>query len=387
MQPLIDIDVEEDGTQSEESQSSASEPVVVDSKSVSASSSEQTASTASSTEPIQQTGKYATLATPAVRRISKELNIDISFVKGTGKDGRVLKEDVLAFHASGGKTPALSSPSSSSSTNTQPTAPQPTQQLQQQQPLLEEKVVPLTPIQNQMFKTMTNSLNIPHFLYTEEVSIDSLTQTRKKINSLLAKKAFGPDLPTKISYMPFFIKALSLALTEYPIVNSKVVFDPQTNKPQLVMRPSHNVGIAMDTPSGLVVPNIKNVERLSILEIASELSRLQQLGAANKFSSQDLQGGTVSLSNIGNVGGTYLGPVIVDSQVAIVGIGRARTIPSFAVDEVTGAADFGKVVPRQVINTSWSGDHRVLDGMTMAKMADRFKEYLESPELMMLNLK
>lgn len=377
---MIDIDVEDGSSEP----SNEPEPAVGNAESASAASSEpapSSSSAASSGEPVQQTGKYATLATPAVRRISKELNIDISFVKGTGKDGRVLKEDVLAFHASGGKTPT----SSSSTSNTQSTTSQP--QKQPQQPLLEETIVPLTPIQNQMFKTMTNSLNIPHFLYTEEVGIDSLTQTRKKINSLLAKKAFGPDLPTKISYMPLFIKALSLALTEYPIVNARVTFDAQTSKPQIVMRPSHNIGIAMDTPSGLVVPNIKNVERLSILEIASELSRLQQLGAANKFGSQDLQGGTVSLSNIGNVGGTYLGPVIVDSQVAIVGIGRARTIPSFAVDESTGAADFGKVVPKQVINTSWSGDHRVLDGMTMAKMADRFKEYLESPELMMLNLK
>lgn len=230
-----------------------------------------------------------------------------------------------------------------------------------------------------MFKAMTNSLNIPHFLYTDEVGIDSLTGVRSKVNGLLKKSLLGANLPEKLSYMPFFIKAMSIALSEFPLVNSRVIFDAATNKPQIVNRPSHNIGIAMDTPLGLIVPNIKNVQNLSILDIAKELSRLQQAGASGKFTSADLQGGTISISNIGNVGGTYLAPVIVDSQVAIVGIGRSRTIPSYD--------DKLNVVPKQIINTSWSGDHRVLDGMTMARMADRFKQLLENPELMMLNVR
>lgn len=236
-----------------------------------------------------------------------------------------------------------------------------------------------------MFKTMTNSLSIPHFLYTDEASIDSLTRLRNKVNTLLQKGllsniyAGNAPAPTKLSYMPFFIKAMSIALTEFPLVNSRVTFDPVSNKPQIVHRPFHNIGIAMDTPSGLIVPNIKNVEQKSIFEIAQDLQRLQQAGATGKFSSSDLKNGTISISNIGNVGGTYLAPVIVDSQVAIVGIGKARVIPSY--DESM------QIVPNQVINTSWSGDHRVLDGMTMAKMADRFKQLLENPELMMLNVR
>lgn len=353
--PLVDIDVEEDGSVGEE-------PSPAPAAAAAASPAESPAAP-QTTE--KQPGKYATLATPAVRRLTKELDIELSQITGTGKDGRVLKEDVLAFQANGGAAVAA--------TQVPASAPVPA-------PVsLEDTVKPLTPVQTQMFKAMTNSLAIPHFLYTEEVGIDGLTGMRGKVNKLLKKGAFGKDIPEKVSYMPFFIKALSIALKEYPIVNSRVTFDAATGKPQLVHRPYHNIGVAMDTPSGLIVPNIKNVQDLTVLEIAQELTRLQELGTTGKFSSADLQGSTISISNIGNVGGTYLMPVIVDSQVAIVAIGKARVIPSFDEDM--------EVVPKQVINTSWSGDHRVLDGMTLARMADRFKQLLEDPELMIVNAK
>lgn len=377
---MVDIDVEEDGgSESDVSETASASPQSP--QATNPTSAPTTTTTPNSQSPQEQTGKFASLATPAVRRLSKELNIDIKFVPGSGKDGRVLKEDVLSFHANGGTTPAPAKetpiPSSSSSSSITPQFPSgsslPTSTS------LKETVVPLTPIQSQMFKSMTNSLSIPHFLYTEEVGIDSLTQTRTKINNLLKKGALGPELPNKMSYMPFFIKAMSIALKEFPIVNSRVTFDSTTGKPQLVHRPSHNIGIAMDTPSGLIVPNIKNVQNLSILEISQELNRLQVAGSSGKFSSADLQGGTISISNIGNVGGTYLMPVIVDSQVAIVGIGKSRIIPSYN--------ESMQIVPKQVMNTSWSGDHRVLDGMTMARMADRFKQLLEDPELMILNIR
>lgn len=316
--------------------------------------------------------KHASLATPAVRRLIKELGINIEDIQGTGKDGRVVKEDVLSFSANG-KTPSSPVTQTPNPFTPKPSVP----------PSAEESIVPLTPVQTQMFKAMTNSLAIPHFLYTDEAEIDALTKLRSKVNALLAKNSSSttnPQAVTKISYMPFFIKAMSIALSEYPIVNSRVTFDAATGKPQLVHRPFHNIGIAMNTPAGLIVPNIKNVEQKSILEIAQELARLQEAGAnGGKFASSDLQNGTISLSNIGNVGGTYLAPVIVDSQVAIVGIGRARKIP--------GYNEKMEVVPKQVINTSWSGDHRVLDGMTLAQMAERFKQLLENPELMMMNIK
>lgn len=315
-------------------------------------------SVAPTSAPTPNSGKHSSLATPAVRRVSKELDVDITQVTGTGKDGRVMKEDVIAFHKAQGAAPAAAA--SAPARRATATA--------------EETVTPLTPVQTQMFKAMTNSLNIPHFLYADEVRLDTLTALRARFNKLAL--ATGGS---KMSYMPFFIKAMSVALSEYPIVNSRVVFEG--DKPALVTRPQHNIGVAMDTPAGLIVPNIKNVQDLSIADIAAELTRLQAAAATGKFAAADLKGGTISISNIGTVGGTYVAPVIVESEVAILAVGRARTVPLYKQD---GSLE---VVPTQVFNTSWSGDHRVLDGVTLAKTAERFKNLVEDPELLLLSLR
>ncbi|KAF3158923.1 hypothetical protein TWF225_003363 [Orbilia oligospora] len=309
-------------------------------------------------------GKYRTLATPAVRRIIKERGLDITMINGTGKDGRVLKEDVERYV----EEPTEPSSSSSPSPSARPKIAQTVS--------LEEQTVSLTPIQSTMFKTMTRSLSIPHFLYADEAYIDRLVALRHTINKNLARSG-DPSLK-KISYMPFFLKAVSAALEEYPLINCRVDLADEA-KPKLVMRPQHNIGVAMDTPTGLLVPNIKNVQQLSILEIASELARLQAAGSAGKLTSADLKGGTITLSNIGNVGGTYVAPVVVTSEVAIMGIGRTKVVPAF--DEN------GTVVPKTVVNFSWSADHRVVDGSTMARMASLVKRYCEEPEVLISKLR
>ncbi|EPS42788.1 hypothetical protein H072_3201 [Dactylellina haptotyla CBS 200.50] len=308
-------------------------------------------------------GKHRTLATPAVRRLIKERDIDITKITGTGKDGRVLKEDVERY---------VHEPEASVSTSPVSTGrPRITST-----EALEEQTVPLTPVQSQMFKMMTKSLAIPHFLYADEASMDRLVTLRNTINKNLAHSSDQPV--KKISYMPFFIKAVSVALEDFPLINSRVDLAEEA-KPKLVMRPSHNIGVAMDTPSGLLVPNIKNVQNLSVLEIAAELNRLQAAGSMGKLSATDLKGGTITLSNIGNVGGTYVAPVVVTSEVAIMGIGRTKVIPAF--DEN------GAVVPKSVVNFSWSADHRVIDGGTMARMASLVKRYCEEPELLISKLR
>ncbi|KAI9371466.1 2-oxoacid dehydrogenases acyltransferase-domain-containing protein [Aspergillus egyptiacus] len=293
---------------------------------------------------------YATLATPAVRGLLKTLNVNIEDVQGTGKDGRVLKEDVHRFVAL--RDSQVTTPSC------QPT-------------LQAETVVPLTPVQSQMFKTMTRSLSIPHFGYADELSINNITALRKKI-------ATDKNDPRKITFLSFVVKAVSLALNEYPVINARLDTS-NPDKAQLIMRPRHNIGIAMDTPQGLIVPNIKDVGTRSILDIAQEISRLSALGKEGKLTPADLSGGTITISNIGNIGGTYVNPVIVTNELAILGIGKARTVPAF--DEV------GQVIKSEVVNFSWSADHRVVDGATMARMASKVKELIESPECMLLSLR
>jgi 2-oxoisovalerate dehydrogenase E2 component (dihydrolipoyl transacylase) len=145
------------------------------------------------------------------------------------------------------------------------------------------------------------------------------------------------------------------------------------------MRSQHNIGVAIDTPSGLMVPVIKDVSNLDIASIAAELNRLQALAVAGKLSSKDLSGGTITVSNIGNIGGTYVSPVIVEKEVAILGMGKMRTIPAFDAD--------GKVVKKQICNFSWSADHRVIDGATMARAAEVVRSFVEDPDSMVMHLR
>jgi 2-oxoisovalerate dehydrogenase E2 component (dihydrolipoyl transacylase) len=136
----------------------------------------------------------------------------------------------------------------------------------------------------------------------------------------------------------------------------------------------------MDTPSGLIVPVIKNVSALNVLSIAAELGRLQALAASGKLSTQDLTGGTITVSNIGNIGGTYVSPVIVEKEVAILGIGKMRTVPAFGETQ-------NEVIAKQICNFSWSADHRVIDGATMARAAEVVRGFVEDPDSMVMHLR
>ena len=304
--------------------------------------------------------RRAALATPAVRGLLKEINVNIADVTGTGKDGRVTKDDVQKFVAA-----------QKTGTN-QSIQPQSSRELSSADQAQVEKPITLTPVQSQMFKTMTRSLSIPHFLYADEIDVTALYALRQRLN----KQPLGAQ---RLSYLPFIIKAVSLALEDFPLLNARIDTETERNTPRLVMREKQNIGVAMDTPQGLLVPNIKHVSARSISEIASEMFRLQELAKKSKLSVNDLTGGTITVSNIGSIGGTYVAPVLVSSEVAILGIGKARTVPAFN--------DHDHVVKKDVMNFSWSADHRVVDGATMARMSERVRAFVEEPALMMTRLR
>ncbi|KFY27746.1 hypothetical protein V493_03336 [Pseudogymnoascus sp. VKM F-4281 (FW-2241)] len=317
-------------------------------------------------KPVVAKGKHATLATPAVRHLTKELKVDISDVNGSGRDGRVTKDDVHQFVKA-----RDAAPTPQAAGTPQPARPAPDHGPQQETP------TQLTNMQAQMFKAMTASLKIPHFLYADEIDVSALFHLRQRLNKSLAKSPVPEAQVTKLSVLPFLIKAMSLAIGRYPILNARVDVGTDS-KPSLVMRAQHNIGIAMDTPQGLLVPVIKNANALSVLAIANELARLQALAKAGKLTTADLTGGTITLSNIGNIGGTYVAPVIVEKEVAILGIGKRRTIPAFG--------ESGEVVRKEVMNFSWSADHRVVDGATMAKAAEVVRGFVEEPDMMLVHL-
>ena len=366
--PLLDIDIQGEIKQedfealTELASGEASQAQEEDTPPSTASApSSETPSTPEKPPPPEET--HATLASPAVRHLTKELNVKIEDVQGTGRDGRVLKDDVYQFAKQRDTPPAPSGQTLSASAVE--SGPQ------------TDTITQLSPTQSQMFKTMTKSLTIPHFLYADEVDFSVITEVRHHLNHKLAKSPIGGV--SRLSFLPFIVKAVSMSLHEYPLLNARVDVDSTSSKPVLVMRGQHNIGVAMDTPSGLLVPVIKNVSSLSILDISAELKRLQGLAATSKLTTQDLTGGTITVSNIGNIGGTYVSPVIVEKEVAILGIGKVRTIPAFN--------ETGHVVRRQVCNFSWSADHRVVDGATMARAGESVRRFVEDPDSMVLHLR
>ena len=297
------------------------------------------------------------LTTPAIRFQAKQNNIDLSLVTPTGKDGRILKEDLLNYLESKKTTekPFVEDQKSADP----PSIPKVFVNSQ-------DTIVKMSPIQRGMLKSMTEALLIPHLTYSEDVYMEQLTEIRQQLKKTLKD--------VKLTYMPFFMKALSLAILDYPIINSSLL----DSKNEYILKSSHNISFAMDTPLGLVVPNIKNVESKSILEIASEMSRIQELGQKGRLSDNDLSDGTIALSNIGSIGGTYAAPVILPPQVFIGALGTIRP----RLEKVDGI-----ITEKNILATSWSADHRIIDGATTARFVARWKALIENPSLMLLHLK
>lgn len=291
-------------------------------------------------------------ASPAVRRMVRELSLDLSQIPGSGKDGRVLKEDILRYQKEGA---APSQPQQAQARDTQATA--------------EVRVEPIRGVRAVMAKRMAEAAStIPHFTYGDEVDVTELVAQRQALKSLAEKQGI------RLTMMAFIMKALALAVKEYPILNSQVNDDCT----EIHYQPHCNIGMAVDTPSGLFVPNVKHTESLSILDIAREVERLASAGRDGKLSQEDLRGGTISISNIGALGGTYASPIINKPEVAIVALGRTQQLPRFDGQ--------GQVASRSVMHISWSGDHRIIDGGTIARFSNLWKAYLESPSTMLLRL-
>lgn len=231
-------------------------------------------------------------------------------------------------------------------------------------------VVPLRGYRKAMVKSMTIAGQVPHFHYCDEVQMDALVELRQRLKADHALQG------TKLTYMPFFLKAAALALREYPAVNSSLSPD-QTS---LLQHARCNLGVAMATPHGLAVPNIKDVQDKTVLQLAGELRRLQEAAAANRLATADVTGGTFSISNIGAIGGTYATPLVNPPEVAIMAVGSIQRLPRFAADGKT-------VVPASIINLSLGADHRVVDGATLASFARAWRHYIESPGMLLLHMK
>ncbi|MGI2098713.1 dihydrolipoyllysine-residue acetyltransferase [Shewanella glacialipiscicola] len=316
-----------------------------------------------SAEPARQ-GKA--LASPAVRRMARSLDIDLSRVPGTGKHGRVYKEDITRFQQ------GASNVSASSATQVKEAPAQATQASQTQVPTSTvtqraDTVEPIRGVKAVMARMMVESVSsIPHFTYCEEFDLTDLVALRESM------KVKYSSNEVKLTMMPFFMKSMSLALNQFPVMNSQVNADCT----ELTYKSRHNIGMAVDSKVGLLVPNIKDVQDKSILEVAAEITRLTQAARSGRVAPADLKDGTISISNIGALGGTVATPIINKPEVAIVALGKLQTLPRFNAK--------GEVEARQIMQVSWSGDHRVIDGGTIARFCNLWKQYLEHPQEMLL---
>jgi len=296
----------------------------------------------------QKTNSKA-LASPAVRRVARELDVNIGEVTGSGKKGRVYKDDVVAYEQGGVLT----------STVVQP---------------LTKRIELIRGIKAVMAKAMVNSVStIPHFTYCEEIDMTELIKLRLAIKETAVVKEMAKQ-DIKLTMMPFFMKAMSLALKEFSVINSQVNDDCT----ELTYFNDHNIGMAVDAKVGLLVPNVKQVQTKSILDLAADISRLTNDARSGRVQSADLKGGTITISNIGAIGGTVATPIINKPEAAIVALGKLQTLPRFN--------DKGDVEARSIMQVSWSGDHRVIDGGSIARFCNLWKSFLESPSHMLIHM-
>lgn len=282
------------------------------------------------------------LTTPAVRRIAAENDIDLTNIRGTGRHGRVLKEDLLNLVKSSPEV-AVSAASSTPAAFA-----------------VTEDFIPLTGYSRTMRNTMEASNKIPTLVLTDEVDLTKLVEIKAQL------------LPhIKLTLLPFLVKATSLALARHPRINSTASPDFKSYR----LNATHNIGVAIDTPLGLAVPNVKDVQTLTVVEVSERLAELRAKADKAKLSPADVTGGTFTLSNLGSIAGSAFQPMILPPEVAIGALGQMKYRPRYDAQD--------RLVRTPVMGVSWGADHRILDGAAVAKFFKDWKTYVENPSLIL----
>ena len=300
------------------------------------------------------------LAAPYTRKIARENKVDIEQIEGSGPGGRVTEEDVYTFMDGGGKSKGETGVQEVSSTPVAPSV----------QPHMEAKEIPFKGRRKQIAQKMTQSLyTIPHVSHFDEVDLTNLLDLKKSL------KAADPDgsKGMNVSLAAFFIKALQLAMRDYPIFNAKLDEENEVIR----LEGEVNMGLATDADDGLIVPVVKNIEQKSISMINREMKELITKAKTNKLKSSDMKGGTFTISNVGPLGSTGATPIINHPEVGLMAFHKTKKMPVVINDEI---------VIRSIMNVSMTFDHRVADGATAVAFTNRFMHYIENPAAMTLEL-
>ena len=310
-----------------------------------------------SEDDSKETDKRFVKAMPSVRKFARDNDVDITEVDGTGKHGRITKSDVEAFMSGDSKPATEAEEGSSEETQSTPSA---------ERPEGRETREKMSSIRRTIAKAMVESKKTsPHVTNIDEVIVDNLYAHRKRF------KAYAEEQGTKLTYLPYVVKALVSALKKYPELNTSV--DSETD--EIIQKHYYDIGIAADTDRGLVVPVVRDANTKSIFEIADDIIELATKARDGKLKMEEMQGGSMSISNLGSEGGKWFTPVINQPEVAILGIGRIEEQP-VVVD--------GEVVPAKVLAISISYDHRVIDGAVAQRALNHIKKLLNNPDLLLM---
>jgi pyruvate dehydrogenase E2 component (dihydrolipoamide acetyltransferase) len=313
---------------------------------------EEAPAAAAKAEPVKPApvSEHA-LATPSVRALARELGVDINQVPGTGPEGRVLEKDVRQF-AEGKAKPAEEVKG--------------VKKARKYDLYGSVERIPLRGVRRSIAKAMVKSkYTAPHVTAMDEADVTELWKIREKEKKVAEGKGI------KLTILPFLIKSVIGGLIEHPFLNATL----DDENEEIILKKYFNIGLATDTPEGLMVPVIKNAKQKSIFELAQESAQLAEKARNRTIDLADLKGGTFTITNYGAVRGTYGTPIINYPEVAILGVGRIQEMP---------VARDGKVVIRKVLPLSISFDHRVVDGAEAARFLNTLISLLEDPDLILL---
>lgn len=279
------------------------------------------------------------LATPAVRALARELSVKIEEIKGSGPGGSITREDIIE-----------ASKKSESTRN--------------QYGSIER--LPIRGLRRSISKNLLQSQRTTAFVTgMDEADITELWHLREREKKSIAEKGIH------LTFMPFFIKAVQHALLEHPLLNASV----DEEREEIIIKRYYNIGIAVDTPDGLMVPVIRDVDKKSILELAAEIQELSQKARERKIKIEEMKGSTFTITNYGHFGGTFATPIINYPDVAILGTGKIADKP-WVKD--------GQIVIRKILPLSLTFDHRVTDGVDSARFLSKVIQYLEDPALLFI---
>jgi len=272
-------------------------------------------------------------ALPRDRKLAEKLGVDLQQLRGSGPEGRITEADIRSAAAAGAPEPA-------------------------------DERIPLRGVRRTMAKTMSAAAAV-HVTAMEKADALALQQLRQREQPVAAGRAI------RLTWLPFIVKALTLVLERYPLLNSTL----DQEQGEIILHRQINIGFAVDTPDGLLVPVLRNVRRLSILELAAALQQLAKRARDRQIAPAELKGGTFTVTNYGALGGIWGTPIINPPEAAILGVGRIEEVP---------VVRNGQLVARPVVPLSLTFDHRIIDGGTAHRFLNGLVDHIEDPDLMLL---